>query len=199
MHREPHKVASQLLLCLAYAWALVACVTLRPALAPIPWSQRVIALQNNPSWDLSGRVAVAVGTQGWQATLDWQQRAGLSELHLAGPLGLHAVNLKNTPAGLSIDGAPPSDLGVTQLQQRLGFELPLEHLKFWLLGVPDPAATFEISMNAVDRVEHLTQADWTMDYDRYLSLQGDWLPAHLVLQHAGVRVRISVDHWILAP
>ncbi len=199
MHKEPRKVASQLLLGLAFGWVLVACVALRPVRAPISWSQRVIALQNNPSWDLSGRVAVAVGTEGWQATLDWRQRATLSELHLAGPLGLHAMSLRNTPAGLSIDGAPPSDLNVTQLQERLGFELPLEHLKFWLLGVPDPSTTFEMSMNAVGRVEHLMQADWTMDYDRYGALHGDWLPAHLILQHAGVRVRISVDRWTLAP
>jgi outer membrane biogenesis lipoprotein LolB len=41
----------------------------------------------------------------------------------------------------------------------------------------------------------LTQAGWTIDYDRYMPVGGDLLPAHLSLSGAGVRVRIAVDHW----
>ena len=59
--------------------------------------------------------------------------------------------LKVTPAGLSLNGAPPSDAVVAQLQERLGFELPLDNLRYWLLGVPDPSTPFELTRNAQDR------------------------------------------------
>src|ERR1700730_13516746 len=117
---------------LACCAALAACVTTHPALAPAPWEQRLADLQHANTWQLDGRAAVAVGTQGWQASLNWRQRGGATELHLAGPLGVGALVLKTTPEGLSLNGAPPSDTVLAQLQDRLGFELPLDELRYWL-------------------------------------------------------------------
>jgi len=176
---------------------LAACVTNRQAPPPpaAGWEQRVIELQTLSSWQLDGRAAVAVGTQGWQATLNWQQRGESAELHLAGPFGVGALVLKRTPEGLSLNGAPPSDAVLAQLQERLGFELPLDHLRFWLMGVPDPGATFDLKRNGQDRASQLTEVGWTIDYDRYMPVDGDLLPAHMVLTRDSVRVRIAVDRW----
>jgi outer membrane lipoprotein LolB len=184
-----------MLLCSA---VLAACATTRKA--PVPaaaaaWEQRVGDLQRLDAWQLDGRAAVAVGTQGWQATLNWRQQADTSEVHLSGPFGVGAVVLKRTPQGLSLNGAPPSDAVLGQMQERLGFELPIDHLRYWLLGVPDPSAAFNLARGDQDRASQLTQSDWTIDYDRYMPVDGDWLPAHVVLTRAGVRVRIAVDHW----
>jgi outer membrane lipoprotein LolB len=186
--------ALSMLLCCAL---LAACVTPRRAPAPpaVGWEQRVADLQRLDAWRLDGRVAVAVGTQGWQATLNWQQQADSTVVHLAGPLGVGAMVLKRTADGLSLNGAPPSNAVLAQLRDRLGFELPLDQLRFWLLGVPDPRAPFELKRNAQDRAAQLIQSDWTIDIDRYMPFDGDVLPAHLVLSCEGVRVRIAVDHW----
>lgn len=189
----------KLLLLLTYCVALTACVTPRPAPSPapspVPWDQRVSALQQVHAWHLDGRVAVAVGTQGWQASLDWRQTDLAAEVHLAGPFGVGALVLKRTPEGLSLNGAPPSDAVVAQLQDKLGFELPMDNLRYWLLGLPDPASAFELTRNGQDRAQQLTQAGWSVVYDRYMPVNGDLLPAHLVLSREGVRVRIAVDHW----
>jgi outer membrane lipoprotein LolB len=182
---------------LACCAALAACVTTHPALAPAPWEQRLAALQHANAWQLDGRAAVAVGTQGWQASLNWRQHGAATELHLAGPLGVGALVLKATPEGVSLNGAPPSDAVRAQLQDRLGFELPLDDLRYWLLGIPDPGTAFAMARNAQDRAQQLTQAGWTVDYDRYLPVNGDLLPARVVLSREGVRVRIAVDHWAM--
>jgi outer membrane lipoprotein LolB len=177
--------------------ALAACVTTRRAPAPAAsgWEGRVGYLQRLSAWQLDGRAAVAVGTQGWQATLDWREQGESAEVHLSGPFGVGAMVLRRTPQGLSLNGAPPSAAVLAQLQERLGFELPIDRLRFWLLGVPDPSAAFELKRNDQDRALQLTQADWTIDYDRYMPNDGDVLPAHMVLSREGVRVRIAVDHW----
>jgi outer membrane lipoprotein LolB len=180
---------------------LAACATTRRA-PPAPaevWEQRASDLQREKSWQLDGRAAVAVAAQGWQATLNWRQRGESEEVHLSGPFGVGALVLQRTPNGLSLNGAPPSDAVTNQLQEKLGFELPLEHLRFWLLGVPDPSAAFEVKRNEQDRASQLRQADWSIDYDRYMPVAGDVLPAHLVLSREGVRVRIAVDHWQWLP
>jgi len=129
--------------------------------------------------------------------LNWQQRSNVTEVHLSGPLGVGALVLTRTPAGLSLNGAPPSAEVVGQLQDRLGFELPMDHLAFWLLGVPDPSAAFELTRNDQDRASRVIQDAWTVDYDRYMPVGADLLPAHVVLSREGVRVRIVVDHWEL--
>jgi outer membrane lipoprotein LolB len=182
---------------IGFSCALAACVTTRapPVPAGVGWEQRVADLQRAGSWQLDGRAAVAYQGQGWQATLNWRQVDDSSKIHLAGPFGVGALALERTAAGLSLNGAPPGDAVLSQLQERLGFELPIDNLRFWLLGVPDPGVPFELTRNAQDRALKLTQAGWTIDYDRYMPVGGDLLPAHLSLSGAGVRVRIAVDHW----
>jgi len=187
----------RLLLIVLSAAVLGACVATRPPPPPSGqgWEQRADYLQKAGAWQLDGRAAVAVGTQGWQATLNWRQRSDSTEVHLAGPFGVGALVLKRTSAGLSLNGAAPSDAVLTQLQEKLGFDLPLDQLRFWLLGVPDPGAAFELTRNTQDRALHLTQGEWSIDYDRYMPAAGDLLPARVVLNRQGVRVRIAVDHW----
>ena len=179
--------------------ARAACATTRTAPPPsIKWEQRVGELQSADAWQLDGRAAVALGTQGWQATLSWRQTENLAEVHLSGPFGIGALVLKQTPEGLSLNGAPPSDAVLSQVQEKLGFDLPLENLHYWLLGVPNPGSTFDLSRNEQDRVKVLSQAGWSIAYDRYMPAAGDLLPARLVLTTGDVRVRIVVDHWDLS-
>jgi outer membrane lipoprotein LolB len=166
-----------------------------PTAAAVSWDERRMDLERATHWDLDGRAAVALGQQGWQASLNWRQIGADSELHLAGPLGVGALMIKVTPAGLSLNGAPPSAAVVDQLQDRLGFELPLDDLRYWLLGIPDPNTPFELTRNAQDRAAHLSQAGWSIDYSAYMAGNGDLLPKRLVLTRADARVRIAVDRW----
>jgi outer membrane lipoprotein LolB len=183
-------------LCLA---ALAGCATVRhappPAGAAAPWDERLTQLEHAVSWRLDGRAAAALGQQGWQASLNWQQDGSSSDLHLAGPLGVGAADVKVTPAGLSLNGAPPSAAVVTQLEEKLGFDLPLDNLRYWLLGIPDPSIPFDLTRNAQDRALKISQAGWTIDYDEYMPSNGDVLPKRLVLNRSDARVRIAVDHW----
>jgi len=167
----------------------------RPPAALVPWDQRVSALEHAGTWQLDGRAAAALGQQGWQASLDWRQTGGVSEVHLAGPFGVGALALTLSPAGMSLNGAPPTPAVSAQLEARLGFELPLRDLRFWLLGIPNPDAPFTITRNAQDRALHLSQDGWSIDYDQYRPSGGDELPARIALSRAEARVRIAVDRW----
>jgi outer membrane lipoprotein LolB len=181
---------------------LSACATTRHAPSPVvtpatDWDERVTVLQSLDRWSFSGRAAVALGTQGWQASLDWHQRAAVSEAHLAGPLGLSATQLKLTPEGLSVNGGQSGPDALAQLQERLGFDLPLANLRYWVLGVPAPGEPSELVQNSEGRAQELRQAGWTIAYDRYLAVGGDVLPTRLLLTRDLVRVRIVIDHWDL--
>jgi outer membrane lipoprotein LolB len=193
------KDMSRLAFFLCMSTVLAACVTTRPSPPSIGWQPRIAELQHDHSWQLDGRAAAALGTQGWQASLNWRQADRYAEVHLSGPFGIGALLLKQSPNGLSLNGAPPSDAVLAQVQDKLGFELPLDHLRFWLLGVPDPSAPSEVMRNSDDRAQQLTQSGWTVVYDRYKAVNGDVLPAHLVLSRDTVRVRIAIDQWTWSP
>ena len=166
-------------------------------MAPQPWDARLAQLQHATQWRLDGRAAVAIGTQGWQASLSWNQDEDVSDAHLAGPLGVGAQVLRLSPAGLLVNGAPADAAALEALQARVGFELPLRELRYWLLGVPEPGAPATLELNGMDRAAHLEQAGWNVDFERYMVVVGDRLPQRLVLTHAAVRVRIVIDHWEL--
>ena len=175
--------------------ALAACATTHTVPPSTKWERRAGELQSVSDWQLDGRAAVAVGTQGWQATLNWRQTDRGAEVHLSGPFGIGALVLNQTPEGLSLNGAPPSDAVESLVRDKLGFDLPIENLHYWLLGVPSPKSAFELSRNDQDRAKVLSQAGWHVAYDRYMPVAGDLLPARLVLTTGDVRVRIVIDHW----
>jgi outer membrane lipoprotein LolB len=183
-------------LTLIFCCALAACATTRSVPPPTtPWQQRLGALQSAGDWQLDGRAAVALGTQGWQATLSWHQAERSAEVHLAGPFGIGALVLKQTADGLSLNGAPPSDAVAALVKEKLGFDLPIDNLHYWLLGVPNPAVGFDLSRNDQDRAKVLSQSGWSIAYDRYMPVAGDLLPARVILTSGEVRVRIVIDHW----
>lgn len=174
---------------------LCACSTLRLPMHPAGWSERLGDLQHSDRWDMHGRAAVVIGSRGWQASVDWQQRRRSTVVHLAGPLGIGATVLRLDRDGLSVNGSAPSPSGVDAMQERFGFELPVAQLRYWLLGVPDPDSQAAVRFNTDGRASQLIQAGWTVDFLRYRESRGDWLPGLLVLNGEGVRVRIVIDRW----
>jgi outer membrane lipoprotein LolB len=184
--------------CLCVSGCVVTRPPQAPVAAPVVWEMRFPVLQRAETWSLDGRVAASIGKQGWQAALAWTQQGSSADLHLSGPLGLGASELRLTPEGLSVDGAPPRADAAQILQERLGLDLPLASLRYWILGVPDPDEPSNVTRNAMDRAQQLQQGGWTIDIGRYLPVGGDWLPGQLTVQRDQVRVRIAVDHWDFA-
>jgi outer membrane lipoprotein LolB len=200
MRRSQLRCAAGLLTVLT---ALAAC---RTAPAPLPqgigWEVRRPQLQARTHFELKGRVAVAAGTDGFNADLRWIQDGSRSQLSLEGPLGVGGAQITadgNELALVTSRGEHiSSDAAHAALVQRLGFDPPLASLRYWILGVPDPGqpVTEELDVSQ-QRLTALTQSGWHVGYASYVSSGGETLPARLTLQRADVRVRVLVDDWQL--
>jgi outer membrane lipoprotein LolB len=187
---------------LALVVVLAACQTVPVAPAPsLAWSVRRPALQNLARFGLNGRVAVAVGRQGFNAGLRWAQSGGMTHLALTGPLGAGGVEVTADGADLSVVTSNGKRLGSgaarAELEDKLGFEPPLTSLRYWVLGVPDPAAPASVQLDSQQRLMQLTQEGWRIDYTAYMPVGAEWLPRLLTLQRQDVRVRMVVDAWQL--
>jgi outer membrane lipoprotein LolB len=88
-----------------------------------------------------------------------------------------------------------SEAARADLRAHLGFDPPLASLRFWILGVPDPATASVEVVDAEHRLSNLEQNDWQVEYADYVVVKGAWLPGRMTLRRADVRVRLIVDHW----
>lgn len=184
------------------AFMVTGCQTAPVAPAPnVAWSVRMPTLQHLDRFGLHGRVAVAVGSQGFNAGIRWRQAGDVTRLALTGPLGAGGVEVTASGSDLSVITSSGKQLGGaearSELQDKLGFEPPLESIRYWVLGVPDPDAPASVQLDSQQRLTELTQDGWQIDYTSYMPVGADWLPRLLTLRREGVRVRMVVDGWQL--
>lgn len=181
---------------------LSACRTLAPAVST-PWPERRAALQAVGQFACSGRLAAATANEGFSAALNWRQLGADSDLLLRAPLGVGGAHLnfdgtilRMTAAdGTLLEGEPAR----AELVRILGFEPPLSSLRYWLLGVPDPATDAAETLDGAQRLQQLQQRDWRVDYSDYIQAGGLWLPQRLSLQRGELRLKLYVARWQLLP
>lgn len=186
-------------MCLAAA--LAGCRTLPVALpSDQPWEARRSALQARDHFELKGRIAVAAAEEGFNAKLRWQQQGELSELALDGPLGVGGLRISTDGDALSVLNSRgerlDSDAARQEIEARLGFEPPMSSLRYWVLGVPDPARPADEVMGESQRLASLQQDGWQVEYGAYTDVGGRALPSKVTLRRDSVRIRLVVDGWI---
>ena len=186
---------------LCFLLLLTACATapLRAPASGLTWDARRPQLQARENFDLKGRVAVAAGNEGFNARLLWRQTGSRSNVALDGPLGAGGVQITSDGSALSVVTSRGDHLdneaARSELATRLGFNPPLGSLRFWVLGVPDPATPAKETLDNQQRLASLRQDGWQVDYGAYTSVGGEWLPSRVTLQREGVRIRLIVDGW----
>ena len=183
------------------AWAAVLAVALAGCAAP-PRAPEGVARPDAAvldRWSASGRMAIAAGNDGGSGSFDWEQDGTTSRLGLRGPLGAGAVRVVVTPGALSLaDGSGrvlDAELARAELQARLGAELPWDHLRYWLLGVPAPGVEAAMIDQDAAPWRVIEQAGWRLAYDSFDVVGGLSLPKRLTAERGTVRVRVIVDAW----
>ena len=184
------------------ALALSACQTVPVPPAPLTaWHVRRPLLQAQQRFNLTGRVAVAVGTQGFDADLRWVQSGTGTRVVLSGPFGAGATQVSDRAGELGVITSHGRHLGNAAaraaLERELGFDPPLRSLRYWILGVPDPSGPAQVTLDATQRLSHLEQAGWSIDYLAYSPVGAEWLPRLLTVRRGPVRLRMVVDAWHL--
>jgi outer membrane lipoprotein LolB len=180
------------------------CRTLPPSVvvgpgADAPWPEQRAALEKLDRYGLNGRVAVAAQGQGFSATLRYQQQPRRSDLSLDGPLGIGGLRVEvegediaiATSRGEKLDGQSARD----ELERRLGFQLPLAELRWWLLGIPAPG---EASVNqdaGSGEIRDFTQNGWRVSINSRAAGLGFSLPQRLTAEREGARLKLLVENW----
>jgi outer membrane lipoprotein LolB len=184
-----------------FALLLTGCHALAP-LATTPWPERRAALQAIASYGFNGQLAAATASEGFSAALRWRQQGPSSDVLLRAPLGVGGAHLVYDGALLRVTAGDGSQLegeaARSELVRLLGFDPPLASLRYWLLGVPDPAVTATTeTLDVAQRLARLQQGEWQIDYGEYLRSGMQWLPRRVAIQRGALRLKLRVSGWQL--
>ncbi len=171
---------------------------------PLPpmqdWATRQQVLGGLATWSFSGRLALKAGDDGFNGRIGWSQSGEDFSVTVGGPLGVGTVRIdrEGGQATLTDKDGTRVDLADAEreLLVRYGWTLPVDSLRYWTLGIPDPALPAETLLDGEGRLKTLRQSGWTVAVARYRDGGGQLMPRILTVQNADTRVRMVIDGWL---
>jgi len=165
------------------------------------WKAHRAAVQPIQSWTLQGKIGVRSPAESGSGTMTWLQALDSYDIRISGPLGRGATRLQGNPQGVTLDMAGQPTLQATSaealLEQQTGWRLPVEHLLWWVRGLPAPDSPSRLQLDPQSRLARLAQAGWTVEYSRYQDVGGVHLPQRLQLSANDILLTLVITQWNL--
>ncbi|NJM12759.1 MAG: outer membrane lipoprotein LolB [Synechococcaceae cyanobacterium SM1_2_3] len=185
-------------------FALLAGCATPPVVSPAAqsaWTARQVRLLKLNHWRTVGRIGVVNEQDGWHANFQWDQQGSAYRIDLIGPLGQGRVLVQGDAETVSIqtqDGQnwTASDADAL-LEQSLGIQLPVNGLRYWVRGLPEPGASPVVETDAEGRLIHLEQNGWIIDYPAYAPATALDLPARIIARRTDLSVKLVIEQWNL--
>src|SRR4051812_25242673 len=163
------------------------------------WPVQRAALEKIERYTLAGKVAVAANGQGFSAALRYEQQPRRADLALDGPLGIGGMRIVLAEKQLAVTNsrgeALDGEAARAELERRLGFDLPLDELRWWLLGLPAPGASELDTAPDTGEIRGFVQDGWHVAINTRAPALGFALPQRLTVDRGGARLKLFVEHW----
>jgi outer membrane lipoprotein LolB len=174
---------------LAASVVLAGCAALEPARLP-----------RAPAFDLLGRVAVTHDGRAFSSNLRWRHDVERDEIWLLTPVGQALAHIEADAAGAVLtaaDGKQQHAADVESLTRRaLGWELPLQHLGWWVRGDLPPGGTIgEVLRDQQGRLVRLRQDGWSITLTHAPGTGAGGLPQRLEITREAHKIRLVIDGW----
>ena len=145
-------------------------------------------------------MALRTSEDAWTAGVRWVQRGDEYRIRLSGFLGRGVVDLQGRPGTVALrtaEGAWRAESPESLLREHTGFSVPLQGLRYWVLGTVDPGvARAVIDLDEQGRPLRISQSSWQIAYRSYVEVQDLALPERLDLDGARAAARLVVNEWI---
>lgn len=164
------------------------------------WDDRQAILNQIDEWQFNGRIAVKAGQEGFNAKLRWDQNKNDFRATVGGPLGIGTVRIAGDGDEVTFTDKEGKTTVLhdveADLYYRYGWTIPVESLRFWALGIPDPRVPAETEFGDNGALEKLRQRGWQVDIGRYREAGGQQMPSRLTASNSETKVRLVIDKWI---
>ena len=190
---------------IAIVFALIGC-SLIPKLdtesAPLnlPWSERKNLLSSITHWQLSGRFGAKTKDDSWSGSISWSQQQQQYNIKLSGPLATGSVEINGDEHYSELTISDEESYGASNAEELLelhtGLRLPMNNLKYWLLGLPSPKGLEDnVEFDEYGRLKTVAQQGWTVTFRRYAHVNNIELPNKIFLINHEFDVRLVIQDW----
>lgn len=163
------------------------------------WQAHRTAVTPFDSWTLQGKLGVRAPGESGSGTVFWLQQQDEYDIRLSGPLGRGATRIQGDDRGVTLDiaGQPATSARSAEelLEQQVGWRLPVQHLLWWVRGLPAPDSPSRLQLNPDSQLARLAQAGWTVEYSRYQEINGVQLPQRLQLSGYDMLLTLVITRW----
>ena len=147
------------------------------------------------SWSFTGRMAVSDENDSFSASIAWKHQNRQDKLELAGLFGQGRTLIELTDDGVVID------YGDERLQyfgnadevvsRQVGVDIPVSALKYWVLGLVQPKAEYEMLENG------FIQSGWNVKYLQMQLVGPDDMPRKIRVEQDDVTLKLIINQWAL--
>ena len=187
---------------LAFGLALVSsCAVQRGVELPplTDWQTRQEVLATIPEWAFTGRIGVSAGTEGFNGKLRWNQVNDGFSATVSGPLGVGALKINGAGGHVTIvenDGEVVElSNAEDDLRRMYGWTIPVTSLRYWALGIPDPARAAVTEFGEDGQLIGLEQGNWHVNISQYREGGGQLMPRRITAVSGDAKLRLVIDHW----
>ncbi len=152
-------------------------------------------------WSLEGRLAVNDGHDGGSGHLIWSRRGEASTMNFHGALGRGAWRLDVSADGAILELADGEVYRASSvnalLKQRLGWEVPIDALAWWVRGLAAPGEWEARELGEYGKLLILTQFGWVIEFGKYRDIDGVAMPQKMTARQESHTVKLAVRKWAL--
>jgi len=160
-------------------------------------------LNNFPSqWSIHGRLSIINDKENWYAKFIWLQNNADFQISFMGPLGEtklllikkdQIIQLKTSSYERSYTGN--SEALETLLLQETGWKFPINSLRFWSYGMPNPVVETEIKYDESGYISDLYQQLWHVQYPKRIQVGEYYLPKKIIVTEQNLKIKIVISQW----
>ena len=164
------------------------------------WLAHKDTLTHIEKWQFDGRFSAKTDTENWTGSIAWSQNQQEYKINISGPLSTGSIMLEGeedfallrlSDTQTATDTDPQS-----LLYNHTGLKLPVNELKYWLLGLPSPESRYNtVELNKKGQLSKLSQNNWEVTFKRYTTVNNRQIPNKIFLVNHEINVRLIIQKW----
>ena len=144
------------------------------------------------NWQADGRISLSVKNESSHANFRWNQKNNEFRLRLSFVVGFKSIIVLGNDFGVEeIEGIQSDE---KNLIDTLNNPLPIEQLKYWLLGKTNPNLDYRMINLSEDEVA-FNQLDWTIRVMKVQKFNSLVLPKRILIENIDSNAQIIIDKW----
>jgi outer membrane lipoprotein LolB len=155
-----------------------------------------VSAQRN--WGVVGRVSIKQENNAWLANIDWQHDDVVDELVISASLSGVLANIRYQEKQIIVETQDGVQVlkNNDALQRVVGFNPPINYLKYWARGLVVPNVELLNDTGLVKERREFEQAGWRVQLSKYRQVSDIWLPHSVSVKNKRLNIKLAIEQWL---